>query len=444
MKKGHFLFSLLFCVNCLSVYISASASETNYIEKNFNGLIYTDYGSEENGYTLLRAEDTNVTYIQIPTEIDGIPVMNIDEGNPFRDCIKLTEIEVAQDNPYFDTKDGVLFDEGLESLLAFPCAKKDTVYEIPGSTSIIGEYAFSNCNALETITISQNLYCAQYYAFYQCENLKNITGVLPVSNTSSFSSCKNLEALSVKGVGTSAIEPFYFEGFQKIKSLSIDENASTKNIIIADCPELEELTIPSYTGSDYGATLRIGGCDKLRKIYTDDSRKITIAGCPQLERIELNDIFPEENILRSVNNTIHLESCPALQSLTFYKKNTVYKMSPSIGEAEIKFSFNLSDCSVFTVYGYESNELLVRACEEAQLPFVALDNSEEILSGDVNEDKKINILDVIVINKAILGKEKLTDTQNKIADVNKNNKVDASDSLMIMKYIVGLINFFDV
>lgn len=64
------------------------------------------------------------------------------------------------------------------------------------------------------------------------------------------------------------------------------------------------------------------------------------------------------------------------------------------------------------------------------------------LLGDPSEDKQINILDVILINRAVLGREKLSDAQNKACDVNKNGTVDSSDSLLLLKYIVGLIDQF--
>ncbi len=62
--------------------------------------------------------------------------------------------------------------------------------------------------------------------------------------------------------------------------------------------------------------------------------------------------------------------------------------------------------------------------------------------GDVDENGKIDILDVIMLNRAMLEKEKLTSSQQKNADVDKDNKPTAADSLMIMKYIVGLVTAF--
>ena len=62
--------------------------------------------------------------------------------------------------------------------------------------------------------------------------------------------------------------------------------------------------------------------------------------------------------------------------------------------------------------------------------------------GDVDGDGEISILDVITINKAIMGKEILSDAQNKAADVDGSGKPDANDALQILKRIVGIIQNF--
>ncbi|MBR7083718.1 MAG: dockerin type I repeat-containing protein, partial [Oscillospiraceae bacterium] len=74
----------------------------------------------------------------------------------------------------------------------------------------------------------------------------------------------------------------------------------------------------------------------------------------------------------------------------------------------------------------------------------AAEETVALEKGDANGDGKTDILDVITVNKAILGKEALTDEQNQAADVNGNNKVDSGDSLLLMKFVVGLIDSFDV
>lgn len=71
-------------------------------------------------------------------------------------------------------------------------------------------------------------------------------------------------------------------------------------------------------------------------------------------------------------------------------------------------------------------------------------SGSEIMSGDVDANGAVDILDVILINKAVLGKEILTETQLQAVDFNQNGVAEASESLAVMKFIVGLIDsFFD-
>ncbi|MBR1529835.1 MAG: WG repeat-containing protein [Oscillospiraceae bacterium] len=65
--------------------------------------------------------------------------------------------------------------------------------------------------------------------------------------------------------------------------------------------------------------------------------------------------------------------------------------------------------------------------------------TEDFLPGDADSNGKVDILDVITLNKAIMGKENLTDTQIKTIDFNQNGKPDSEESLTLLKYIVGLI-----
>ena len=64
--------------------------------------------------------------------------------------------------------------------------------------------------------------------------------------------------------------------------------------------------------------------------------------------------------------------------------------------------------------------------------------------GDVNGDKMVDILDVIKVNKFLLGTGKLEGEYFNNADVNADTKVDGNDALNILKYVVGSITEFPV
>lgn len=60
-------------------------------------------------------------------------------------------------------------------------------------------------------------------------------------------------------------------------------------------------------------------------------------------------------------------------------------------------------------------------------------------NGDVTQDGKINILDVISLNRNLLTGETLNDQQRNAADVDCNASINPADSLIILKYIISLV-----
>ena len=61
------------------------------------------------------------------------------------------------------------------------------------------------------------------------------------------------------------------------------------------------------------------------------------------------------------------------------------------------------------------------------------------LYGDANVDGSVDILDVIKLNKFLLGNDKLTDEGKANADVDANKSIDTTDSLNILKCVVEMI-----
>ena len=96
-----------------------------------------------------------------------------------------------------------------------------------------------------------------------------------------------------------------------------------------------------------------------------------------------------------------------------------------------------SSSAEFTVCGHSTNTSLIDYCEVKHLPFETFD-----IAGDVNVDGIIDIMDVILLNKYILGGTGLSVTESMNADVDHNDMIDATDSLNILKYVVEVIDTF--
>lgn len=67
----------------------------------------------------------------------------------------------------------------------------------------------------------------------------------------------------------------------------------------------------------------------------------------------------------------------------------------------------------------------------------------KIIWGDADDNKEVDILDVITLNKALMGKEVLSEQGEKNADVDQNGKPESTDAMNILKYIVGMLKESD-
>lgn len=88
-------------------------------------------------------------------------------GNPFEGCSNLENINVDDDNQFFSSQNGVLFNKTMTILLIYPDGKYENSYEIPKSVTEISPYAFHWCKTNKIIIPSSvtliNAYAFNYY-----------------------------------------------------------------------------------------------------------------------------------------------------------------------------------------------------------------------------------------------------------------------------------------
>ncbi|MBR3419634.1 MAG: leucine-rich repeat protein [Oscillospiraceae bacterium] len=92
----------------------------------------------------------------------------------FYDCSRLTEIAVGKQSYAFRSIDGVLFDYDGKHLLLYPAGRQDPDYILPESTCTIGDSAFSGCDYLERVKLSDNVRQIGSSAFRNCMRLREI------------------------------------------------------------------------------------------------------------------------------------------------------------------------------------------------------------------------------------------------------------------------------
>ena len=111
---------------------------------------------------------SGLTSITIPNSVTSIG------DGAFTGCSGLTSINVASDNNYYSSNNGILFNKKKTELIRFPSRKSQTSYTIPNSVTSIGLGAFDSCTGLTSITIPNSVTSIGYEAFERCTGLKDV------------------------------------------------------------------------------------------------------------------------------------------------------------------------------------------------------------------------------------------------------------------------------
>lgn len=97
-----------------------------------------------------------------------------------------------------------------------------------------------------------------------------------------------------------------------------------------------------------------------------------------------------------------------------------------------------------TITGYavtaQAGAVIVGKTVESEETKPSESETGDILKGDADCNGIVNILDIITMNKVVMGKEKLTDKGLKNADLDGNGQITSEESLQVMKKIVGLVD----
>lgn len=167
---------------------------------------------------------------------------------------------------------------------AFKDCDKLTFVTLPASISLIGSYAFSSCDNLKRITIPASVTSIQIGAFYRSENLKSVSfenGSLLSSipggsyDDGVFSCCKSLESIEIPN-NVVVIGGCAFYECENLKEVTFQPNSK--------CSILD-YTMTGSSG-EWGA---FTGCSSLEEIILPASlteiKQTTFANCTSLKRV---------------------------------------------------------------------------------------------------------------------------------------------------------------
>ena len=237
---------------------------------------------------------SSITQVFIPSS-----VLEMDYY-PFPDCSNLLSIDVADENPRYSSKDGILFDKMQETLIQYPGGKGGT-YTVPSGVFYISMCAFQGCRNLESIIIHDAISTIPYYAFSGCASLKSfvIPHGIPSIEQGAFSECASLESISISG-SVSSIGVYAFMNCTNLQSVVIPNTVQTiANHAFSGCISLTSVTIGKGIQTIAGGTF--SNCSNLPFIVIPDNVQKIESGafqnCVKLSKVDFGKV---ETIEQSV------------------------------------------------------------------------------------------------------------------------------------------------
>lgn len=166
----------------------------------------------------------------------------------FANCANLKNIEVDENNPYFQSIDGVLYSKDMKVLYAYPIGKKDESFTIPNEVEVIYDEAFKNTSNLKEIIINEgsNLKTIGRLVFFSASNLEVITlenaTKLELIGSQAFSCCDSLVEITLPRSNLT-LESNIFSFCDNLSSLYIPNTVETIDMgLCAQC-DVSKLTI---------------------------------------------------------------------------------------------------------------------------------------------------------------------------------------------------------
>ena len=322
----------------------------------------------------------SLTSITIPTSV-------ISMGNcAFEYCLSLTSITI----PNSVTSIG-------NYIFAY-CSTLTTI-NIPNSVTSIGNYAFEYCRSLISITIPNSVRSIDYYAFSNCTgltyvNIPNSANSMTSIGSNAFEQCKSLTSITIpNSVSNIGNEAFY--GCNALTSVTISGGTSISTKAFANCEELADVYCLAENVPHASSNAFDGSYPEYINLHVPEASinlYKTTAPWSQFGNIEsLSGNTPE--LPKCARPTIAIEN----NKLTFSSETEGALFHYDITCADMKSgeasSVSLDQTYQISVYAYKEG-YLNSDVTTMDLPLRC--------NGDMNNDGKVTITDVVNLIDAIL------------------------------------------
>ncbi len=372
--------------------------------------------------------------VVIPSTLGGYPVTSIGEY-AFSDCRSLASVTIG---------DSVT---SLGACAFYYCDSLTSVTIGNGVTSI-REYAFSCCYSLASVTIGNSVTSIGDEAFYNCTALQSVTmgnGVSYLRNYV-FYGCTALTSFaipsSVETIGEGA-----FSGCTALREVSIPISVKRVNYLaFSDCTALETVR---YGGSEADRSSLLsygGGSDEFwyTRWYYDSLAKVTVQ--PTAPSVQIGDVA-QVTVNATGDGLTYVWYCKEPRAIAFVKTNqtmatyTATVNTDNNGQqvyCEITDAYGnrvVTDTVILHAHSYDN------ACD-ASCNLCGAMREVTVILGDVDGNGRINSTDARLVLQFAVKKIGAASLDTTAADVDGSGQINSTDARLILQYAVQKITKF--
>lgn len=455
---------------------------------NYNGSTYQVVSAEDDVF----ASSAKMTSISLPSSLTELG------PSPFACCSKLMSITVDPNNPVYTSDNGVLYDKDKHTLIAVPgglsgsfivptsvtaiansafygCFRLTSI-SIPESVSDIGANAFRACTSLATVNLPEQITAIKYGTFHGCSTLKTISipsGVELIDDYA-FYYCRNLQDLQLPSALTQ-IGEYAFCTCNLLRTVTIPEGVkSIGQRAFESSKSLAKIALPSSL-EEIGAGI-FKGCTSLLSIDLSSSNthfivedgvlldinKTTLICCPggRKGKYELPSTVKviEEYAFyncKGLTSIVLPEGLTTIRTASFTYCSLLDKIIlPSTVKTIGKSAF--VGCSGLQAFVSRSHTPPIITSEAFStdtysLPLYVVGTSILLyqnadywknfgimkLMGDVNQDGRISVVDVMILVNSITGNDsEAAPFEITLGDINNDGQLSVVDVMMLVELIM--------
>ena len=139
-------------------------------------------------------------------------------------CSVLESLKVVDENPYFASKDGVVYTKDFREIVVVPQRKTETI-EIPNNLEVVGPGAFYDNDNLKEFISPETLVSIKTRAFIDCSQLTKVTfanGLLDVGEWAFFG-CNKIKVIDIP-LKVTRIEECTFAYCSSLEKVKLSES----------------------------------------------------------------------------------------------------------------------------------------------------------------------------------------------------------------------------